>query len=123
MVPVRPIAQKGTVMKLGSLLLALVPLAAPALAQQHQHHDHKAAAAPVTAPAAAPRFTLDTPIEAIVADPAGKAALDGALPGISDHPAYDMFKAMTLKQLEPLSDGKITPELLAKAEVALAAVP
>lgn len=120
MVPVRPIAQKGTVMKLGSLLLAPVALAAlasPATAQQHQHqHD------PAPAATAAPRFTIETPIEAIVADPAGKAALDAALPGISSHPAYDMFKAMSLKQLQPLSEGKITPELLSKAEVALAAV-
>lgn len=109
-------------MKLGSLLIAAATLtAAPALAQDHSQHHAGAAATPAAATPAA-RFTLDTPIEQIAADPNGKAALDAALPGITTHEAFDMFKAMSLKQLQPLSDGKITAETLAKAETALAAV-
>lgn len=95
-------------------LIGLV--AAPVAAQNHAGHD---AAAATTA---APRFTLDTPIELIVADPAGKAALDTALPGISSHPAFDMFKSMSLNQVKPFSEGQLTDETLAKAAAALAAV-
>ena len=95
-------------MKIASILLpALLAASAPVLAQE-------------SAPAA--RFTLSTPIEQIVADPAAKAALETAIPGLSAHPAYDMFKALSLKDLAPLSEGQITPELLAKAEAALATV-
>lgn len=96
-------------MKISAILLpALLVVAAPVLAQD--------------APAATAKFNLSTPIEQIVADPAAKAALDAALPGISTHPSYDMFKAMSLRDLAPYSDGKLTPELLAKTEAALATV-
>lgn len=95
-------------MKIASILLpVLLAASAPVLAQD---------------PAPAARFTLSTPIEQIVADPAAKAALDSTIPGLSAHPAYDMFKAMSLKDLAPLSEGQITPELLAKTEAALATV-
>lgn len=110
-------------MKLALLIAAATLAAAPASAQDHSQHQGHAAptAAPATAAPAA-RFTLDTPIEQIAADPNGKAALDAALPGITTHEYYDMFKGMSLKQLQPMSDGKITAETLARAEAALAAV-
>ena len=112
-------------MKLGSLLIAAATFAAaPAFAQDHsQHHAGAAPAAAATTASPAARFTLDTPIEKIAADPNGKAALDAALPGITTHEAFEMFKAMSLKQLQPYSEGKLTAETLAKAETALAAVP
>lgn len=75
-----------------------------------------------TAPAAAAKFTVDTPIEAIVADPAGKAVLDANLPGLTTHQMYDAFKSMSLKQLQPMSGGKITDEGLVKVGAALATV-
>lgn len=82
-----------------------------------------AIAAPIPATAeAAVRLSLDTPIEAIVADPAGKAVLDANLPGIESHPSYDMFKGMSLRQLAPYSQGKLTDEILAKVEKELAAI-
>ncbi|MFM9851440.1 MAG: hypothetical protein ACKVOJ_01350 [Sphingomonadaceae bacterium] len=81
-----------------------------------------AAQAPAPAPAAAPAMiTIDSPIEAIVADAKGKAVLDATFPGMTAHPAYEQFKGMTLKQLAPLSQGVITDEAIAKAEAALAA--
>jgi hypothetical protein len=96
-------------MKIASILAPVaLALCAPAIAQ------------PAAAPAA--KFTLDTPIEQIIADPAGKAALDAALPGVSTHQALDMFKAMGLRQLAPYSEGMLTDERLAKAEAALATV-
>jgi hypothetical protein len=68
-------------------------------------------------------LTLDTPIEQIVANPAGKAVLDKDLPGLTTHPAYDQFKTMSLKEVEPMSQGAITDDMLAKTGADLAALP
>ena len=88
--------------------------AAPALAQAPA-----ATPAPAAAPAAAPAPAASgalsvesSPIETIVANPAGKAVLDKDLPGLTTHEAYDQFKAMTLAQVAPMSQGAITPEAL-----------
>jgi hypothetical protein len=86
--------------------------AAPALAQATA-----AAPAPATAaapaPAAAGALSVEsTPIETIVANPAGKAVLDKDLPGLTTHEAYEQFKGMTLAQVAPMSQGAITPEAL-----------
>jgi hypothetical protein len=67
-------------------------------------------------------LSLNTPIEAICATPAGKAVLDRDLPGLTGRPEFDMFKAMTLKQLQPMSKGHITDAVLAKVAGDLAAV-
>ena len=89
--------------------------AAPAFAQAPA-----ATPAPAAAPASAPapaavagaRSVESTPIETIVANPAGKAVLDKDLPGLTTHEAYEQFKAMTLAQVAPMSQGAITPEAL-----------
>jgi hypothetical protein len=97
------------------LLLAALTIATPALAQT----------APAPAPAApvtAAKFSLDTPIETLAADPAAKAVLDANFPGLTTHQAYDMFKAMSLKQVAPMSGGQISDESLAKTGVGLAAI-
>ena len=52
----------------------------------------------------------DTPIADIAATPEGKAALDKNLPGVTSHEAYDQFKGMTLKQVQPMSQGAITDD-------------
>ena len=67
-------------------------------------------------------LTLDTPIEQIVAVPAGKAVLDKDLPGLTTHAMYDQFKTMSLKDLQPMSQGAITDDQLKKAGDDLAAV-
>lgn len=64
-------------------------------------------------PAGKTMLTIDTPIEQLVADERAKAVLEKHVPGISAHPAYDQFKAMTLVQLKPWSQGMITDETLA----------
>jgi hypothetical protein len=79
-----------------------------------------APAAAAAAPAAG--FTLDTPIEQIAADPAGKAVLDKDLPGLTTHQAYDQFKGMSLSQVQPMSQGAISDVALAKAGADLAAL-
>jgi len=112
-------------MKFVAFSAALLTMtAAPAFAQTTTTATAPAAApAPAAdASAAAAKFTLDTPIEAIAADPAGKAVLDADFPGMLTHPAYDQFKGMSLAAVQPMSQGAITDEALAKAKVDLAAV-
>lgn len=100
--------------------LALIPAAASA--QDHSAHAGHADHAAHTAAAAEARFTLDTPVEAIVADEKGKAVLDAGLPGLTTHEQYEMFKTMSLKQLAGFAPDRLTPETLAKVEAALAAL-
>ena len=75
------------------------------------------------APAASAALTLDSPIQDIAANPAGKAILDKDLPGLTSHPAYDQFKAMSLKDVAPMSNGAISDAALAKTGADLAALP
>lgn len=93
---------------------AALTLAAPLAAQN--------TTTPAPAPAAAAKYTVDTPLETIVADPAGKAVLDKDMPGLTTHAMFDQFKAMSLKQLAPMSQGKITEEGLVKVGADLATV-
>ena len=92
-----------------------------------------AAAQAVSAPAPAPapavamatpaaRLNLDTPIEAIVADAKGKAVLDADVPGVTTHPSYEMFKGMSLRQLQAYAADRLTDATLAKVGTDLAAV-
>jgi hypothetical protein len=67
-------------------------------------------------------MSLDTPIEQIAANPAGKAVLDKDMPGLTTHPAYEQFKSMSLKQVQPMSQGAITDDALAKTGADLAAL-
>jgi hypothetical protein len=74
------------------------------------------------APAAATKLNLDTPIETIVANPAGKAVLDKDLPGLTTHAMYDSFKSMSLKALQPMSNGALTDAQLTQVQTDLAAI-
>ena len=96
---------------LAALGLTLAALTTPVVAED--------SAATATAAAA---FTVDTPIEALVADERAKAVLTKHLPGIDQHPAFDQFKALSLKALAPFSQGMITDEMLAKIAADLAAI-
>ena len=95
------------------LLASVLLIAAPLSAQTP----------PVPAPAVAmAMLSIDSPIEALVADPKAKMIVDANFPGMTAHPAYEQFKGMTLKQLQPLSQGVISEEAVKKAEAELAAV-
>lgn len=94
------------------LSLALVPVA----------HAQTAKPAAAAAAPAAPKFSLDTPIEALVADPKAKAVIEADLPGLSTHPAFDQFKAMSLRQLQPMSNGALSDEVLKKVSDDLTAI-
>ncbi|MEM6907602.1 MAG: hypothetical protein AAF494_02895 [Pseudomonadota bacterium] len=67
-------------------------------------------------------LTIETPIEQLMADEQAAAVLEKHLPGVSQHPAYDQFKAMTLVQLKPWSQGMITDETLEKIAADLEAL-
>ena len=101
-------------LKFAALALALVPFAAQAA------EPTAAPAAPVAATTAA--LTLDTPIAAIVAVPAGKAVLDADLPGLTTHESYEMIKGVSLTQLSGYAPDRLTPERLAKVSADLAAI-
>ena len=95
---------------------APAPAAAPAA--------DAAAAAPAAdaALAAAAKFNLDTPIETMAADEKAKAVLMADLPDLLPHPSYEQFKGMSLRQVQPYSQGALTDEILAKVEKDLAAI-
>lgn len=80
------------------------------------------AQAPVVAVAGQSRLTLDTPIEAIAADAAGKAVLEAVFPDMLAHPEYANFKAMSLSQVQPLAQGAISDDQMARAKVELAKI-
>ncbi|MCV0413386.1 MAG: hypothetical protein K5831_00695 [Brevundimonas sp.] len=88
---------------------------APAPAEDHSAHAGHA-------PAAA-RPTIESSIEALVADPATKTVMDKHLPGLADHPAYGQFKGMTLRQVAPFSQGHITDAVIAAIDADLKALP
>lgn len=98
---------------LAALGLAVTAIAAPAFADE----------AETTAPTAA-AFTIDTPIEALMADERAKAVVVKHFGGqdVSQHPMYDQFKAMSLKAVAPFSQGMITDEMLEKIAADLAEI-
>ena len=94
--------------QLAAALLIGAAVTTPALADGHgDHSDHAE-----HSEAKAAKFSIDTPIEQLVADEKAKAVLEKHLPGIDQHPAYGQFKSMSLRAVEPFSQGAITPEML-----------
>lgn len=89
--------------------LALAGLSAPALAED-------------TAPATAAAFTVEMPIATLMADERAKAVVLSNLPGIDQHPAFPQIQGMSLKAIQPFSEGMITEEALAKIDAELAAI-
>ena len=59
-------------------------------------------------------FTLDTPIQDLIADPGAKKVLDKDLPGMSDDENVDKFKTLSLRSLQPQTGGQLTDAMLAK---------
>ncbi len=94
------------------LALAAVTAPAAALAQD------------TATPAPAPAFTIDTPIETLMADERAKAVVIANFGGqdLSQHPAYAQFKSLSLKAVAPFSQGLITDEMLTKIAAELAAI-
>ena len=109
--------KKGTPMKHAVAFAALILSAAAAQAQTTP------ATPPATMPApAAAKFSLDTPLTDLVANPAAKAVLDKDLPGLTTLDSFDTFKSASLNQVAPFSNGKLTDAMLAKVATDLAAI-
>lgn len=108
-------------MKLALASLLLAASAAPALAQTTPTAAAAATAAAPT-PAAEAALTIDTPIEQLEANPQAAAVLEKHLPGIAKHEAYDTFKSMSLKQVAPYSDGKVSDDVLKAIAADLATI-
>ena len=103
-----------------AMFVAALMAAAPAFAQATPA---PAPAAPApTAPASDAKFNLDTPLQDIVADEKGKAVIEKHFPGMIALPEYEMFKAISLTQLQPYTNGKITDEMLAATAKDLAEI-
>ena len=64
-----------------------------------------------------------TPIADLAANPATKAILDKNIPELTGHPAFDQFKAMSLKQVQPLSQGALTDAQIAAVQADLDKLP
>lgn len=106
-------------MKLLITTAALVLAGVPALAQT-------AAPAPVPASSATPAATAapstNTPIETLMAKPATKAAVLKTFDKLDENPAYDQFKALSLRQLAQMLGGAIPTEKLDQVDKDLAAI-
>lgn len=77
--------------------------------------------APATANAGA--LTLDTPVETLMSNPKARAVLATDLGlDLTAHPAYEMLKTKSLKEIEPISHGKITDAMLTKVRADLATI-
>lgn len=107
-----------------AIFVAALMAAAPAFAQDAPASaPAPAPAAPApAAPASDAKFNLDTPLQDIVADEKGKAVIEKHFPGMIALPEYEMFKAISLTQLQPYSNGKITDEMLAATAKDLAEI-
>jgi hypothetical protein len=79
-------------------------------------------AAPATPAAAATKFSLDTPVQDLMADPAAKVVIDKHIPGFTAHPQYEMAKTMSLNQIAPYAADTLPAELLAKIAADLAVI-
>ena len=81
------------------------------------------AAAPAPAEAAAEAgLSTETPIATLMANEEAAAVVKAHFPDLAAHPMYESFKAMSLSQLAPMSQGAITPEMLAATDADLAAI-
>ncbi len=98
---------------LAALCLAAVA-AVPALAEDTA----------TTTTVAAAAFSIDTPIETLMADERAKAVVAKHFNGmdLTQHPAYEQFKALSLKTVAPFSQGLITEDILTKIAADLATI-
>ena len=106
-----------------SLAAAVVAGAAAGAAAQSDegHHDMMAHDGATMAEGSA-SYTLQTPIAELMADEEAKAVVLTHFPTLPEHPMYERFKMLGLGPLGAMSNGAMTPEMLAAAEADLAAI-
>jgi hypothetical protein len=76
---------------------------------------------PPTALSSAAELNIGMPVEQIAASPAGRAILNKDLPALLPHPAYEQVKNLTLREIQPMSGGVITDDVIAKIDADLKA--
>ena len=101
-------------MKIRLLALPILLAATPTFAQQGEPGEKSAEAAV--------KLTIDSSIEALMANEVARAVVEAHLPGLDAHPAYLQFKGMSLPAVQPFSQGVVTDEVLAKIKAGLAAL-
>ena len=67
-------------------------------------------------------LTAESTIGALLANESAKAIIEKHLPGMTSDPRLKMAMGMTLKQIMPLSQGKITPSKIDAIGADLAAL-
>ncbi|HEV2597883.1 hypothetical protein [Sphingopyxis sp.] len=105
-------------MKLMLAATALLLAASPAHAEPANTAAAPAAAPAAPAPANAQPFSRDTTLEALMANPAAKTATLTVFPDLDKHPAWDMIKAMSAKQIAEAT-GAIPEDKLVALDAAL----
>ncbi len=68
------------------------------------------------------RFTLDTPVDKIAADPAGHEVLHRDVPGLMSSSSYILIEDMSLSQIASISNGRLTQSRLNVLQADLAAL-
>ena len=63
--------------------------------------------------------TINSSLKDLLADPKAKAILEKHFPGFSSNPQLQMAMGMTLKQIQPFSQGAITDDKLKLVEADL----
>jgi hypothetical protein len=103
--------------KIAASIIALttVALAAPALAQTPAPAAAPAASASASASASGALSVEKTTVADIIKNPKAKAALEAALPPITQY--YDQIGGMTLAQVAPMSQGALDDAKLKALQV------
>jgi len=102
---------------------AATPTQAPAASSDTELAPLPQETDPALTPSNAPQSNsaLDLPIEKIADSSDGCTILDKDFPGLRVHPMYEFFKSMSLNQIAAMSHGRITFEMLARAQADLTA--
>jgi hypothetical protein len=66
-----------------------------------------------------PKFSVNTPLDIVAANPNGKAVLERDLPGLMASRSYILFDDMSLLQIAPLSGGRLTAAKLGMVQADL----
>lgn len=68
------------------------------------------------------KFTLDTPIEVLIADARARRVLETHIPRLLSHPQFNNVKARNLRQIQSFTNGRLTDATLKRIETDLAAI-
>ena len=96
---------------------ALLFGSAPALAETANPAAAPVAAAPAATPVAQP-YSRETTLENLMANPEAKAATLKVFPDLDKHPAWEMIKGMSAKQIAEATGG-IPEDKLVELDTAL----